>query len=71
MVDDAREVTEAAVRPRFGSEALPEEVVAACREELEPADADDDSVVTVDLALLPLLAHPHYQSERRRARTTS
>lgn len=64
-------LTEDAVRLGFGFEAGPSEVISRCRSELEPVtDADNepwglDEVVTVNPLLLPLLAHPHYEAEKR------
>ncbi|MEP9328816.1 hypothetical protein PPMP20_38010 [Paraburkholderia phymatum] len=59
------------MRLGFGFEAPASEVIARCRSELEPVtDADNelwglDEVVTVHPLLLPLLAHPHYEAEKR------
>lgn len=51
----------------FGFELSPLQVLKICRDAVMPLDEDDhDRLYAVDPALLPLLAHPHWEGERQR-----
>lgn len=62
------ELTENAILAGYGFDAYPWEVLRLCRVQATPCEEDGDEpgdwTCTVDLRLLPLLAHPHFEDER-------
>lgn len=60
------ELLEAAVIAGHGFEASALEILQVCRGEVTPDDeGDEEHRYSVDLGLLPMLARPHWEGERR------